>query len=678
MAVNPWERQYGSTEALGATWIEADQAWNFALYSKFATAVTLCVYGTDPGRPCFTLAFDPLLNRTGRVWHARVPAGDLQGGTAYGYRIDGPQPAPGFGFDWQEFHPDKVLLDPYARAVHFPPGFSRAAACLPGSNEGKAPLGRLVPGDDPFDWGGDQPRRHGQALVIYELHVGQFTRSPGSGLSAPEFRGTYRGVIEKIPHLLELGVTAVELMPVFQFDPQEGSCWGYMTLNFFAPHQGYAVSPDARGQKDEFRGMVKALHAAGLEVLLDVVFNHTTEGDRNGPVYSFKGIDCSSYYMINRDDSASPYDNRSQCGNTLLAQGAAVRRLVLDSLRYWVQEMHVDGFRFDLASVLAFDETTGTYQEEAPLFDEIALDPVLNGVRLIAEQWDMEAGRFPGRVWHQWNGAYRDCLRRFVRGDAGLVGELMTRIYGSCDRFPDDLRHAMHPWQSVNYLASHDGFRLADVVSYSAPLDQPGDENSWDCGFPGVEGAPAEVVALRKRQVKHFCALLMLSNGIPMLAMGDEIMHGQQGRRNPYDLDSPVTWLDWDLRVSNADVFDFHRRMIAFRKAHPALASYGYWREAVRWHGADGPCDLSGGGRTLAFFLDGRAAGDDDLYVMSNGHWEATRFRIQEEGPPAAWTRALDTGVPAPGEFTAGPGLDAGGWYELGGRSLAVFLRRRS
>jgi glycogen operon protein len=678
MSDNQWERQHGSSERLGATWIADQQAWNFALYSKYATQVTLNCYTDDVDVPCFRYTFDPYLNKTGRIWHARIEASAMKGAKYYGYKVDGPKPGPGFGYEWHNFDKDKVLLDPYAQAVFFPPNFSRAAACRSGSNDGKAPLGRLDAVGDTFDWADDKPQRHGQSLVIYELHVGHFTRNPNSGLPPGVRGGTFRGVIEKIPHLKELGVTAVELMPVFQFDPQEGSVWGYMTLNFFAPHHAYSTSPEASSQKNEFREMVKALHAAGMEVLLDVVYNHTTEGDQNGPLYSFKGIDSSSYYMIEQDNLSAPYSNWTGCGNTILASNAAVRRLVLDSMRYWVEEMHVDGFRFDIAAVLAvdMDGNRRRFDEDAPLFDEIAADPVLNGVRLIAEQWSMENDKFPGRVWHQWNGRYRDCLRRFLKGDSGQIGTLMSCIYGSCDLFSDSEPYSMHPYQSVNYTASHDGMRMGDLVSFTQPTD--GDaypQYGWDCGYHGVIGAPPEVVELRKRQIKNFCTLLMLSNGTPMILMGDEFMQGQQGYRNPYNIDSLVTWIDWDLKQTNDDIFQFFKRMIAFRKEHPSFCRSTFWREAVSWYSTEGPSDLSDHCQSLAFFLDGRSVGDDDFYVMINAYWDSLAFRLHK-GEPNQWVRVVDTSLASPNDIIATGGPPMGSdHYQVGGRAVVVLMR---
>lgn len=678
MVDNNWERQHGSTERLGAVWIADQKAWNFALYSKNATRVTLNCYTDNVETPCFTYTFDPYLNKTARIWHARIEASAMNGARYYAYKVDGPKSGPGFGYDWNDFDSDKVLLDPYARYVFFPPGFSRAAACGGGPNDGKAPLGRLDSASDTFDWGDDKPQRHGQSLVIYELHAGYFTKNPNAGLPPTVRGGTFRGIIEKIPHLVELGVTAVELMPVFQFDPLEGSVWGYMTLNFFAPHHAYSNSLDASAQKDEFREMVKALHAAGIEVLLDVVYNHTTEGDQNGPVYSFKGIDSSSYYMIEQNNLAAPYSNWTGCGNTIQASNAAVRRLVLDSMRYWVEEMHVDGFRFDLASVLTvdMDGNTRRFDEDAALFDEIGADPVLNGVRLIAEQWNIETDKFAGRVWHQWNGRYRDCLRRFVKGDSAQVGTLMSCLYGSCDLFPDSGPYSMHPFQSVNYIASHDGMRMGDLVSYTRPTDGDAyEEYGWDCGYPGVAGAPAEVVELRKRQIKNFCTLLMLSNGTPMILMGDEFMQSQQGFRNPYNVDSPLTWIDWDLKKTNDDIFQFFRKMIAFRKEHPSFCRSDFWRESVSWFGVEGPCDLSDDSRTLAFFLDGGGVGDDDFYVMINAYWDSLDFKIQKSGPNQ-WVRVVDTSLASPEDIiTKGGPPVASDHYRVGGRAVVILMR---
>ena len=481
------------------------------------------------------------------IWHCRL-GGDVGAARYYAYRIDGPRAAgPGM---WHAYDPEKVLLDPCAREVFFPPGFDREAARRPGSNLGQAPLGvlpRRGPGPRP---GSPTGRRdlESDTAIIYEMHVRGFTRNPNSGVP-PERRGTFAGVIDKIPYLKELGITMVELLPVQQFDPQEGNYWGYMPLNFFAPHAGYAS--DARQARDEFRAMVRALHAADIEVILDVVYNHTAEGGPDGPTYSYRGIDNVTYYLMS-DDPRAMYRDYTGCGNTLACASICTWTLILESLRYWVTEMHVDGFRFDLASVLARGPDGTLETADTSLLAAIRTDPILRHVHLIAEPWDAgwayQLGtQFPGPGWCQWNGRFRDDVRRFVRGDPGMVGALMLRLYGSDDLFPDNPRDAHRPFETVNYVTCHDGFTLYDVVAYNEKRNWPNghgntdgaaDNLSWNCGWEGDEDVPAAVMALRKRQAKNFFCLLMLANGVPMFAAGDEFLRTQRGNNNPYNQDN--------------------------------------------------------------------------------------------------------------------------------------------
>jgi isoamylase len=602
-------------------------------------------------RPALTYDFDEQSNKSGPIWHCRVPRTRCPDAHYYAYRIDGPAPAP--GYEWHTFDWEKILVDPYAGSVFFPPGFQRDAARRKGANDGQAPLGLLniccCP--DP-SWRGKRVR-HGSDLILYEMHVKGFTRDPSSGIPAPK-RGTFGGIVEKIPYLKELGITAVELMPVFQFDPGNGNYWGYMPLNFFSPHQSYTERRENCQQRTIFREMVQALHAAEIEVILDVVYNHTCEGDQNGPTYSFKGIDNSTYYMISGSPEA-PYANFSGTGNTLHTANRAVRQLILDSLRYWVAEMGVDGFRFDLASIFSRGSDGTINLDDPPIFAQIADDPVLAGTRLIAEPWDpggaYQLGRaFPGTHWHQWNGLYRDTLQRFVRGDRGLVPDLMTRLYGSSDLFPDDRVHALRPFQSVNYITSHDGFTLYDLVSYNRKRNHANGQNnqdghtafSWNCGWEGDDQLPEEIVRLRKRQVRNFFCLLMLSNGTPMFRMGDEFLQTQGGNNNPFNQDNETSWLNWNRLHEHADVFRFVRDMIAFRKAHPSIARSRFWRDDVRWHGPDGPVDLSPESRTLAYFLRRLHPGDEDLYIMINTSDQEVAFRIGETDEPG-WRLRIDT-----------------------------------
>jgi isoamylase len=682
-----WTAAEGTPFPPGATWVEEAQAWNFSLYSKHAESVTLLFYAdADLIRPVFTYRFDYLRNKSGRVWHCRIPRADLRGARYYAYSVAGPEP---FGrLRWHRFDPDKVLFDPYAKAVFFPPAFDRAAAARPGPNAGKAPLG-LIAGAEAFDWGDDRRPRHQSDTVIYELHVRGFTNNPNSGVS-PERRGTYAGLVEKIPYLKELGITAVELMPVFQFDPQEGNYWGYMPLSFFAPHQGYYSRPEERGRHSDFRAMVKALHAADIEVILDVVYNHTAEGGEAGPVYSYKGIDNSTYYLLSgRPDKV--YEDYSGTGNTLHCSDRYVRKLIVDSLRYWVEEMHVDGFRFDLASVFTRKEDGSFNLEDPPIFADLLSDPAFADVRLIAEPWDAAGayhlGRsFPAVQWCQWNGRFRDDVRRFVRGDPGLVPALMQRLYGSDDLFPDDRFNAFHPWQSVNYITAHDGFTLYDLVAYDRKHNQANghgnadgadDNYSWNCGWEGDEGVPARVLELRKRQAKNFCCLLLLANGTPMLRAGDEFLQTQGGNNNPYNQDNAVSWLDWDRLRVNRDVFRFFRCMIGFRKAHPSLGRSRFWREDVRWYGTGPVVDMGAGSRTLAVYLSGASQQDGDLYLMMNASESDMTFEIQE-GRPGEWRLAFDTGLASPDDFpeTADSSCAPASTYLVCSRAIAGMIRR--
>jgi glycogen operon protein len=654
-----WTSIEGSPTPLGVTWIEEEQAYNFALYSKHAQSVTLLLYKPDDLiTPVLAYALDTLSNKTERIWHCRIKRSGMPDARYYAYRISGPSPGPK---ENHAFDPDKILLDPYATAVWFPPTFKRALAQKPGKNDGCAPLGILPEVEHPFDWGTERPQRHESDAIIYEMHVRGFTASPTSGVE-PAKRGTFAGLIEKIPYLKELGVTLVELMPVQQFDPQEGNYWGYMTLNFFAPHHLYAANHSQPAE--EFRQMVKALHAAGIEVILDVVYNHTGEGDESGPTYSFKGIDNSTYYLGNRQ-GPSRYANWSGTGNTLHCANRAVRTMIVESLRYWVSEMHVDGFRFDLTAVFARNSDGSINMDDPPLLTAIRADPVLRNVHLIAEPWDAGGGYvlgkdFPGRLWSQWNDRFRDDIRKFVRGDGGMVTSLMLRLYGSDDLFPDTLMDAFRPFHNINYVISHDGFTLRDLTTYHEKhneanghnnTDGTNDNFSWNCGWEGEEHAPAEVLALRRRQAKNYLALLFLANGVPMLCAGDEMLHTQRGNNNPYNQDNETTWINWELLEKNTDFFRFVKRLIAFRKDHPTLCRSKFWREDVRWFGQGKDVDMSFHSHTLAYHLSGRTYNDVDLYVMINAGQEPAEFVIQV-GKPRKWRRVLDTGLPSPSDIS--------------------------
>ena len=678
-----WAQAEGSPLPLGVMWIEEEQAFNFAVHAEHAESVTLLFYGsTDLVSPLLTYHFDFLRNKSGRIWHCRIPISEIAACQYYGYSVSGQAIS-----HLQSFDPQKVLLDPYAKCVFFPPGFDRELAMREGPNASRAPLGALTGHRPSFDWEGAPSPHHESDAIIYELHVKGFTKNPNSGVD-PSRAGTYAGLVEKIPYLKELGITVVELMPIFQRDPHEGDYWGYMPLNFFAPHAQYASSRDDDGQHLEFRSMVKAFHQAGIGVVLDVVYNHTCEGDHRGPIYSFKGFDRSGYYMMS-SDPANPYANYSGTGNTLNFGQAHVRKMVMDSLRYWKKEMRIDGFRFDLASVFSRNGDGSLNWGDAPIFSEIAADPELGRLRLIAEPWDTGAYQlgsgFPGVTWLQWNGRFRDDVRRFVKGDAGMVPDLMRRIYGSDDLFPDSRATAYHAYQSVNYVTAHDGFTLYDLVSYNHKRNWPNGHNnqdgmddnySWNCGHEGDEAAPADVLALRRKQVKNFCCLLMLSNGTPMFRAGDEFLNTQFGNNNPYNQDNETGWLDWSHLPANRDIFRFFKSMIAFRKNHPALSRSRFWREDVVWYGTGSTVDLSPDSHSLAFCLNGRSQGDDDIYVMINGYWEDLEFQVQD-GAPQEWTRIVDTSLPSPSDFSDSGQRLTKSSYLVAPRSVVVLLRPR-
>jgi glycogen operon protein len=662
---------------------------NFAIYSRHASSCTLVLFRSGQAEPLAEVPY-PAGFRVGDVFALTVLGLDPEG-LEYGFRLDGPfAPAQGHRFDAA-----KVLLDPAARAV--------SGRAVWGDGSGPwPPRGHLVLGD--FDWEGDRPLRlPAEDLVLYELHVRGFTRDPSSGVRFP---GTYAGLREKIPYLQELGVTGVELMPVFEFDeldnsrvnPQTGerlhNYWGYSTLCFYAPKAGYAATGRLGLQGDELKALVKELHAAGIEVILDVVFNHTAEGNETGPTLSFRGLDNRTWYLLGPDGR---YLNFSGCGNTLNCNHPVVRDFVLHCLRYWVAEYHIDGFRFDLASILGRDPS-GAPLSNPPLLEALALDPVLSKSRLIAEAWDAgglyQVGRFPayGR-WAEWNGQYRDCVRRFLKGDAGMVSELALRLMGSPDLYAD-----RGPWASVNFVTCHDGFTLWDLVSYNDKHNEANGECSrdgsdanfsWNCGVEGPTDDPG-ILALRRRQIKNALTMLLLSQGIPMLLMGDEVGRTQQGNNNAYCQDNELNWFDWNLLQDNADCLRFCRHLIAFRKQHPSLrqplhaghsgAGGGFLE--VSWHGtAAWRPDWSAGSRSLALLLrGGSGAGPEDvLYLALNAYWEMLPFGLPAPPPGWRWHVFVNTGMAPPEDVWppgAEPPLGDQGRVLVGPRSVVVFVAR--
>jgi glycogen operon protein len=672
----------GCSAPLGATLVP--RGANFSVYSRNASAVELLLFDREnDSRPARVIPIDLSCNRTYHYWHVFVSG--VKAGQLYGYRVHGPfDPVNGMRFD-----PSKVLLDPYGRAVAVPSGYSRSAACTEGDNAATAMKSVVVDPTD-YDWEGDVRPRH--VPVIYEMHVRGFTRHPSSGVPE-ETRGTYAGLIEKIPYLKRLGITGVELLPVFQFDIQDAppgrtNYWGYAPVSFFAPHHGYSSRQGPLGPLTEFRDMVKALHRAGIGVILDVVFNHTAEGDHRGPTLSFKGLDNSTYYMLEMDRSR--YANYSGTGNTLNANHPVVRRMILDSLRYWVEHMHVDGFRFDLASILDRDES-GNLMPNPPVLWDIDSDPFLAGRKLIAEAWDAaglyQVGSFIGDNWREWNGKFRDDVRSFFRGDNGVVPRLADRLLGS----PQIYGHKERDVEaSINFVTSHDGFTLNDLVSYSEKHNERnGEENrdgtddnrSWNWGVEGPADDPA-IERLRNRQVKNFLAVTMISLGLPMILMGDEVRRTQQGNNNAYCQDNEISWFDWALVEKHADVHRFvsllnEKRLLRdLAPDHPPETLDQVLGGAARaWHGVKlNQPDWSDESHSLAFSAE---APDRKLcfYLILNAYWEPLEFELPPLAPQGdAWRRWIDTTLESPDdivEWKSAPAISQA-TYRAGPRSVVV------
>jgi glycogen operon protein len=655
----------GRSAPLGAT--VDDGGVNFSLYSRDATGIELLLFDReDDPRPARVISLDPSNNRTYHYWHVSVP--DVKQGQMYGYRVYGPfDPSQGLRFD-----PAKVLLDPYGREVAVPRTYSRESAQEQGDDAATAMKSVVV---DPrlYDWEGDVPlARPSSQTIIYEMHVKGFTRHPNSGVSE-ETRGTFRGLVEKISYLRDLGISAVELLPVFQFDPQDCppdlvNYWGYAPVSFFSPHQAYSSRQGPLGSVNEFRDMVKALHRAGIEVILDVVFNHTAEGHHIGPTVCFRGIDNRTYYLLDQDRAR--YANYSGTGNTLNANHPVVRRLIVDSLRYWVEEMHVDGFRFDLASILARD-SNGDVMSNPPVLWDIESDPALAGTKMIAEAWDAaglyQVGEFVGDSWKEWNGRFRDDVRAFLRAENGSLRRFADRFLGSHEVYRHKEREAE---QSVNFVSCHDGFTLNDLVSYNRKHNEAnaegnrdgGDDNgSWNCGTEGVTTDP-EIERLRTRQVKNFLTATLLSLGVPMFLMGDEVRRTQLGNNNAYCQDNESNWFDWSLLAKHADVHRFVKLLIARRllrdpdPERQRMTLIQFIREGINgWHGVKlNQPDWSDHSHSVALSSELPREGLL-VHFIFNAYWEPLDFTLPRIGTEKgrSWRRWIDTFREAPDDIVA-------------------------
>ena len=684
----------GHPRPLGAT-VSRDGV-NFSLYARHATAVEILFFEhAHDEQPIWTYRFDPDTNRTYDYWHAFIQG--VRGGQFYAYRVDGvSDPRRG-----HRYNRNKVLVDPYARG-YVMDYYSRAEACTVKDNIVTAPKSVIVDLSD-YDWEGDQPiNRPLHETIIYEMHVRGFTRDSSSKVKHP---GTYSGVIEKIPHLVDLGITAVELLPIHEFDqtdvvavnPITGvpllNYWGYSTVGFFAPESSYSYQWDTGQQAREFCDMVKALHRAGIEVILDVVYNHTTEGDEKGPTVCYRGIDNSTYYILNRDGY---YMNYSGTGNTLNTNHPIVRALILDSLRFWVDEMHVDGFRFDLASILSRDEN-GVPLKDPPILWEIEHDPILRKAKLIAEAWDAgglyQVGAFPGYRWAEWNGKYRDDVRAFVKGDSGTAMVLANRLSGSHDIYAESRNL---PPQSINFICCHDGFTMNDLVTYNQKHNLFNGENnrdgnnhnvSWNCGVEGPSDDP-EIETLRNRQVKNMTAILLVSQGTPMLLGGDEFRRTQLGNNNAYCQDNQISWYNWDELEDHAEIYRFCRGMVHLRRKHPIFRQKHYLRgevdpatgfRDVEWHGTKiNEPDWGFDSHTVAMTLAGMGK-DNTFHIIVNAYWEPLEFEIPLLPQGWAWLRVVDTGLPSPDDLCE-MGQEVPYWgstYYMEARSVVILMTDR-
>ena len=703
----------GKALPMGATLTE--RGVNFAIFSRHASAVTLILFeSAEPGSPSKEIRLNSKTNRTGDVWHCFIPG--LKKNTCYLYKVDGPY----FPDKGLRFNPNKPLLDPYAKALtdlsvwdfkactaYDSRSTSKDLSFSYNDNVNNSPKCIVV--DDSFDWQGDLPINSPLRFsVLYETHVRGLTQHSSSGVSAP---GTYRGVIEKIPFFKDLGITSIEFLPIQEFNENELSSvnpktrkplknyWGYSTVSFFSPKGSYAFDRSPGGAVNEFKEMVRELHKAGLEVILDIVFNHTGEGNEMGPTFSFRGLDNPIYYML--EENKRYYKNYSGCGNTVNCNNPIVRTFILNCLHYWVTEMHVDGFRFDLGSILGRDEE-GHLMENPPMLQSIAEDPILSSTKLIAEAWDAggayQVGWFPGGRWAEWNDRFRDDFRLYWRGDAKHSRHLATRLSGSSDLY---LRDGRKPFHSINFITSHDGFTLRDLVTYekkhnieNGESNRDGGDNNNSANY-GLEGPDEEIDVFRFKIMKTFIASMLVSLGTPMILGGDEMGRTQKGNNNAYCQDNEISWYDWTLLEKNQDFYRFVKEMIKFRLRHPGFMRPEFYsgRDGkynatpdISWfdHNGNTP-NWDEIGSCLAFRMDGSHAdilADRDVYdffIMFNGSNEGIKFKVCDPPDGKKWARAIDTSLSAPMDILE-PGneevLTDPVYYHVRKYSMVVFVSR--
>jgi isoamylase len=683
-----------------------EQGWgvNFVLFSRHATAVRLELYQhPEDFSPTRIIRFDPVRHRTGDIWHVWVRG--ISAGQLYGYRVEGPYlPEEG-----HRFNPQKLLLDPYARAIagvkdwdfsaaHGYDSSSRLTDLSVSTVDNAGTTPKCIITHDDFDWGTDTPLKHSASeAVVYELHVRGFTIHPNSGVTHP---GTFAGLIERIPYFQDLGVTAIELMPVLEFNENESQLlnpitgeklknyWGYNPVAFFAPKQSYCIGRPHGQHIQEFREMVKAFHSAGIEVFLDIVLNHTAENDELGPTISLRGLENSIFYML--QENRRYYRDFTGVGNTLNANHPVVRELVTSVLRYWVMHMHVDGFRFDLASVLGRDEQ-GNILRDAPLLEDVAEDPILRDVKIIAEAWDAggayQVGSFSTKRWTEWNGRFRDDVRRFWIGDEGMSGSFASRICGSSDLYE---RSGKGPASSLNFVTCHDGFTLNDLVSYkqkdnieNGELNRDGSDANYsdNCGVEGPSQDPA-VEKMRIRLIKNFLLTLFVSRGVPMLLGGDEFRRTQRGNNNAYCQDNQVSWFDWSLLEKHKEIHRFTRGMIAFRRAHPVLRKEKFYTdEDIKWFAPDGatPHWADPWQKSFACLILGDT--EPDLFLLFNADINSVGFYLPALPTGKIWRLAVDTSRTTPYDlFDPGkePPVQGQNGFLLEPRSCAILLEDNS